>query len=244
MPQKLDEVISLSSHLLDELIEQAKRENATGDQQQGVRLHKFLEFYKGYKERSLRTRMEHLKSRIEAEAATLVQEACSEALAREVRARPPPRARGNKDQPQQSHHFACAPPLNIYVYVICTCTRVHISKACADHHKNGCNTNPGARCCNRRSSRDQRRLWATTNCSTLPSLACLSPPHKLYKPVSRTSWGAPWPRYPPPSLPPPATTSQHPLYHDSMRPVRAGGPPLLTPILFPPLAANYGGTRW
>ena len=88
VPQKLDEVISLSSHLLDELIEQAKRENATGDQQQGVRLHKFLEFYKGYKERSLRTRMEHLKSRIEAEAATLVQEACSEALAREVRLPP------------------------------------------------------------------------------------------------------------------------------------------------------------
>jgi hypothetical protein len=88
VPQKLEEVISLSSHLLDELIEQAKRENATGDQQQGVRLHKFLEFYKGYKERSLRTRMDHLKSRIEAEAATLVQEACSEALSNEARSLP------------------------------------------------------------------------------------------------------------------------------------------------------------
>lgn len=84
MPQKLDEVITLSSNLLDELIEQAKRENATGDAQQGVRLHKFLEFYKGYKERSLRTRMERLKERIQAEAATLVQDACSEALAKEV----------------------------------------------------------------------------------------------------------------------------------------------------------------
>ncbi len=127
VPQKLDEVISLSSHLLDELIEQAKRENATGDQQQGVRLHKFLEFYKGYKERSLRTRMEHLKSRIEAEAATLVQEACSEALAREVRLPPP---RGNKDQPQQSHHFACALSLSQHIGVICTCTRAYIKSLC------------------------------------------------------------------------------------------------------------------
>lgn len=74
----------LSSNLLDELIEHAKRENGTGNMQQGVRLHKFLEFYKGYKERSLRARMDHLKARIQAEMTTLVQDACSEALAKEV----------------------------------------------------------------------------------------------------------------------------------------------------------------
>jgi len=84
VPQKLEEVISLSSNLLGELIEQAKRENASGDLQQGVRLHKFLEFYRGYKEHSLRTRLAQLKARIETETATLVQEACSEALAKEV----------------------------------------------------------------------------------------------------------------------------------------------------------------
>jgi len=84
VPQKLDEVISLSSNLLDELIEQAKQEANSGDAQQGVRLHKFLEFYKGYKERSLRARMDQLKARIQAEAATIVQDACNEALAKEV----------------------------------------------------------------------------------------------------------------------------------------------------------------
>eukprot|EP01089_Gocevia_fonbrunei_P018806 TRINITY_DN6465_c0_g2_i1.p1 TRINITY_DN6465_c0_g2~~TRINITY_DN6465_c0_g2_i1.p1 ORF type:complete len:1068 (-),score=208.00 TRINITY_DN6465_c0_g2_i1:85-3288(-) len=96
---QLEEVIQMSTALLNECIDQSKMEmddeimeisttttttSSPMRSQRGpdkeVKLQKFFEFYKGYRERSLRTRMDKLKKKMEHESRIIVADACKDAL--------------------------------------------------------------------------------------------------------------------------------------------------------------------
>lgn len=84
VPAAMEEVINLSSNMLNDAMEMAIEDEEKEQELERIRIKKFFEFYKSHRERRLRQKMEQLKQEIVQDTSAIVQDACKDALASQV----------------------------------------------------------------------------------------------------------------------------------------------------------------